>query len=172
LRVHERRDRLAVHHVSTLKDVKSELVLSEEESICLMLYGDPQKMVKGAEVLHSEFPLEGRYGVLQERCAGCGEHNVINIKKQVYRINAVAEDEQGGIGLGLNKSQSDEVRGESTVPSLGRLLQPVEGLFEAAGTVRLHGINKPRWLAVVDCLRESIMQEHVLHIKLVDGLGM
>jgi hypothetical protein len=33
-------------------------------------------------------------------------------------------------------------------------------------------INKPRWLAAVDCLRESTMQEHILHIKLVDGPGM
>jgi hypothetical protein len=41
--VHGRRDRLAVHHASVLNDVKSELALSEEEAICLMLYGDPQK---------------------------------------------------------------------------------------------------------------------------------
>jgi hypothetical protein len=79
--VHGHRDRLAVHHASMLKDVESELALSEEESVCLMLYGDPLKMVKRAEVLHSEFLLEGRYGVLQEHCARCNEHNVINIKQ-------------------------------------------------------------------------------------------
>jgi hypothetical protein len=53
LRVHRRRDQLAVHHASALKDVKSELALSVEESIGLMLYGDPQKMVKRAEVIHA-----------------------------------------------------------------------------------------------------------------------
>jgi hypothetical protein len=79
--VHGHRDRLAVHHASILKDVESELALSEEESVCLILYGDPLKMVKRAEVLHSEFLLEGRYGVLQEHCARCNEHNVINIKQ-------------------------------------------------------------------------------------------
>jgi hypothetical protein len=47
-----------------LKDVESELAPSEEESICLMLYRDPQKLVKRAEVLHGEFLLKGRYGVL------------------------------------------------------------------------------------------------------------
>jgi hypothetical protein len=46
------------------KNIESEPALSEEESICLMLYGDPKKMVKRAEVLHGEFLLEGRYGVL------------------------------------------------------------------------------------------------------------
>jgi hypothetical protein len=81
-----------------------------------MLYGYPKKMVKRAEVLHGEFPLEGRYGVLQKCCARRGEHNVINIKQQVYRISAIAEDEQGGVGLGPNKFQSDEVRGEPMVP--------------------------------------------------------
>jgi hypothetical protein len=80
LHVHGRRDWLAIHHASALKDVEIELALSEEESIDLMLYGDPQKVVKRVEVLHSEFPLKSRYGVLQERCARCGEHNVINIK--------------------------------------------------------------------------------------------
>jgi hypothetical protein len=39
--VHGHRDWLAVHHASALKDVESELTLSEEEYICLMLYGDP-----------------------------------------------------------------------------------------------------------------------------------
>jgi hypothetical protein len=150
--VHGHRDRLAVHHASVLKDVESELALSEEECICLILYGDPQKMVKRAEVLHGEFPLEGRYGVLQECCARCSEHNVINIKQQVYCIGAVAEDEQGGVKLGLNKSQSEEVRGEPAVPIPGHLLQPVERRVEAADPVRLCGINKPRRLDVVDCL--------------------
>jgi hypothetical protein len=41
--IHEHRDRLVVHHASVLKVVESELTLSEEESISLMLYGDPKK---------------------------------------------------------------------------------------------------------------------------------
>jgi hypothetical protein len=64
LRVHGRRDQLAIHHASALKDIESELALSEEESIDLMLYGDPKKVVKRDEVLHGEFPLKSRYGVL------------------------------------------------------------------------------------------------------------
>jgi hypothetical protein len=106
--------------------------------------------------------------VLQERCVGCGEHNVINIKQQVHSIDAVAEDGQGGVGLGLNKSQSEEVRGEPVVPSLGHLLQQIERLLEAVDPVRLRGINKPYRLTVVDCLCESTMQECILHINLVD----
>jgi hypothetical protein len=99
--------------------IESRMVLSEEKSICLMLYGDPLKMVKRAEVLHGEFLLEGRYGVLQECCARCSEHNIINIKQQIYHIGAAVEDAQGGLEVGLNKSQSEEVRGESVVPSPG-----------------------------------------------------
>jgi hypothetical protein len=132
-------------------------VLSEEESICLMLYGDLQKIVKRVEILHGEFPLEGRYGVLQERCTRCGEHNIINIKQQVYCIDVMAKDEQGGVGLGINKSQSEEVRGKPVVSSPRRLLQLVERLVEAADPVGLCGINKLRQLAIVDCLLESTM---------------
>jgi hypothetical protein len=71
-------------------------VLSDEELIGLMLYGDPQKMVKKTKVLHDEFPLEERYGVLQEHYARCGEHNVISIKQQVYHIDTASQDKQGG----------------------------------------------------------------------------
>jgi hypothetical protein len=45
--VHRGRDRLAVHHVNALKNIMIELALSEEESIDLMLYGDPQKWYRG-----------------------------------------------------------------------------------------------------------------------------
>jgi hypothetical protein len=41
--VHRRRNRLVIHHASMLKDNESKLALSEEESICLMLYGDPKR---------------------------------------------------------------------------------------------------------------------------------
>jgi hypothetical protein len=62
------------------------------------------------------------------------------------------EHKQGGVGLGLNKSESEEVRGEPAVPSLGCLLQPIERLVEAADLVRLHGIKKLHRLAAVDYL--------------------
>jgi hypothetical protein len=86
LRVHRRRNQIAVHHVSSLKNIESNLTLSEEEPISLMLYGDSQEMMEGPKILHGEFSLEGRYGLLQKCCAGCGEYNAINIKQQVYRI--------------------------------------------------------------------------------------
>jgi hypothetical protein len=79
--VHRCRNWLALHHASMLKDIKSKLALSEEEPICLMLYGDTQKVMEGFKVLHGEFPLEGRYGVLQKCCARCSEDNVINVKE-------------------------------------------------------------------------------------------
>jgi hypothetical protein len=91
--VHRYQNWLAVHHASTLKYIKSKLVLSKEELVCLMLYRDAPKVMEGLEVLHGEFPLEGRYGVLQKCCSGYGEDNAINIKQQIYRICAASEDE-------------------------------------------------------------------------------
>jgi hypothetical protein len=81
------------------------------------------------EVLHSEFPLDDKYVVLDA-----------DIK---HRINAAVEDERGGVRLGFNKSQSEKVRDEPAVLSPRRLLQPVERLVEAADPVKLCGINKP-----------------------------
>jgi hypothetical protein len=49
-------------------------------------------MMEGSEVLHGEFLLEGRYGLLQNCCTRCGEDNVINVKQQVYRICVTTKD--------------------------------------------------------------------------------
>jgi hypothetical protein len=51
------------------------------------------------------------------------------------------------------------------------MLQFIERLVEAADPVRLRGINKLQRMYAVDYLQGSTMQERVLHIKLVDGLG-
>jgi hypothetical protein len=91
--VHHRQNKLVVHHASTLKNIESKLTLSEEEHIRLMLYEDSQIVLVGSEVLHDKFPLEDRYGLLQKCCARCDEDNVINVKKQVYRICAMSEGE-------------------------------------------------------------------------------
>jgi hypothetical protein len=93
MRVHWHRNWLAVYHASSLKNIESKLTLSEEESASLMLYGDPQEIMEGSEILHGEFLLEGRYGLLQKCCARNGEDNVINVKQQVYHICAAPEDE-------------------------------------------------------------------------------
>jgi hypothetical protein len=58
-------------------------MLSEEEPVHLMLYRDSQKMMEGSKVLHGQFPLESKYGLLQKCCGGCGEDDVINVKQQV-----------------------------------------------------------------------------------------
>jgi hypothetical protein len=93
LHVHRCQNWLAIHHASSLKNIESKLMLSEEETARLMLYGDSKKMMEGPEILHDEFPLEGRYGMLQKCFAGYGEDNVINVKQQVYRIYVALEDE-------------------------------------------------------------------------------
>jgi hypothetical protein len=92
LYVHRRRYRLVVHHASLLNNIGSKLTLSEEEPVHLMLYRDSQKMMKGSEILRGEFPLEGKYDLLQKYCAGCGEDNIITVKQYVYRICAALED--------------------------------------------------------------------------------
>jgi hypothetical protein len=42
--VHEHRDWVAVDHASTLKNIESELSLSEEETMCMMLYENSKKL--------------------------------------------------------------------------------------------------------------------------------
>jgi hypothetical protein len=90
--VHRCRNWLVVHHASSLKNIESKLMLSEEESVHLMVYGDSKKIMEESEVLHGELPLEGRYGLLHMCCARCGEDNVINVKQQVCHICVAPKD--------------------------------------------------------------------------------
>jgi hypothetical protein len=64
--VHRCRNWLVVHHASSLDNIESKLMLSEEEPVRLMLYGNSQKMMEEPEILHGKFSLEGRYGSLQK----------------------------------------------------------------------------------------------------------
>jgi hypothetical protein len=82
LHVHQHQNWLAIHHASSLMNIESKLTLSEEEPVGLMLYRDSQEMMEGPKILHGEFPLEGRYGPLQQYCARCDEDIVINVKQQ------------------------------------------------------------------------------------------
>jgi hypothetical protein len=52
LHVHRHRDQFAVYHASVLKDVESKLSLGEEESICLMLYGDVTSHITVLLIIH------------------------------------------------------------------------------------------------------------------------
>jgi hypothetical protein len=62
--VHWHQNRLAVNQASLLKNIESKLTLSEEDPINVILYGDSQEMMEGPEILHGEFLLQGRCGVL------------------------------------------------------------------------------------------------------------
>jgi hypothetical protein len=63
------------------------------------------------------------------------------------------------------------VHGKLTVPSLGRLLQFIQRLAEKANTIGLRRINKSSRLAAIDGLQEGTVQEHILHIDLMNGSG-
>jgi hypothetical protein len=53
------------------------------------------------------------------------------------------EDEQGRVRLGLDETLRTQEGGEATVPSLGALLEAVEGLVEFADQVGVSRVDKP-----------------------------
>jgi hypothetical protein len=93
MRVHRRQNWLAIHHISSLKNIESKLMLSEEETVRLMFYGDSQEIIEGPKIIRCEFPLKSIYGLPQKCCTRCGEDNAINVKQQIYCICAAPKDE-------------------------------------------------------------------------------
>jgi hypothetical protein len=51
----------------------------------------------------------------------------------------------------------------------GRLVQSVQRLVERIDTIGLRRINKFNRMVVVDDIQEGVVQEHILHIKLIKG---
>ena len=76
-----------------------------------------QEVVELTKILHSKLLLQRGDDVLKQPLTGGGEHNIINIEQQVGSLIPTAIDEQRSVSLGLGKSQCQQERGESRVPS-------------------------------------------------------
>jgi hypothetical protein len=79
------------------------------------------------------------------------------------------EDEQRGVRLGFNEPQGGQIGSKSIVPSPGYLLEPIQGLAQMIDQVRVSRVGKARGLAAENCLRESVVEEDILHIELLNG---
>jgi hypothetical protein len=81
----------------------------------------------------------------------------------------VTEDEQRGVRLGFNEPQGGQIGSKSIVPIPGYLLEPIQGLVQMIDQVRVSRVGKARGLAPENCLRESVVEEGILHIELLNG---
>jgi hypothetical protein len=126
-------------------------------------------VVERAEVLHRELLLESCSGTLEKLWARDGKDDVVDVEQQVSSVDTAAIDEQRGVRLDLHKAQGDQVGGEVVVPRSRRLLQAVEGLVEPAHHLMVRGVNEAGGLRVIDDLRECVVEEGVLDVKLVHG---
>jgi hypothetical protein len=73
------------------------------------------RKVERVEVLHCELALQGGDCALEEGDTGRHEHNFVDAA-EVDAVVAVPKDEQGGLRLGLNEAEGDQIGGEATVP--------------------------------------------------------
>jgi hypothetical protein len=79
------------------------------------------------------------------------------------------KDKQRGIRLGFNEPQGGQIGSKLTVPSPGCLLDPIQGLAQATDQVRVSRVGETRGLAAEDCLGESVVEEGILHVELLNG---
>jgi hypothetical protein len=82
------------------------------------------------------------------------------------------EDEQRGIRLGFNEPQGGQIGNKPTVPISGCLLEPVQGLVQVTDQVRVSRVAEARGPAAKDYLRESVMEEDIFHVELLNELVM
>jgi hypothetical protein len=105
LRVHQHQNRLVVHHASSLKNVESKLTLGEEEFVSLILYGDSQEMMEGLEILHGEFPLKGRYGLLLDITSSASPTIKLRLYGRGERVSyAIVQHSPSRVGTACSNS--------------------------------------------------------------------
>jgi hypothetical protein len=83
----------------------------------------------------------------------------------------MTEDEQRGVRLGFNEPQGGQIGTKLTVPSPGCLLEPIQGLVQATYQVRVSRVNEARGLAAENYLGESVIEEDIFHVELLNGPG-
>jgi hypothetical protein len=81
----------------------------------------------------------------------------------------VTEDEQWGVRLGFKEPQGGQKGSKPTVPSPGCLLEPIQGLVQAMNQVRVSRVGEAYGMAAKDCLRESVMEEGIFYVELLNG---
>jgi hypothetical protein len=81
------------------------------------------------------------------------------------------EDEQRDVRLGFNEPQGGQIGSKPVVPSLGCLLEPVQGLVQATDQVRMSRVDEAHGLAAEDRLGESPMEEDIFHVELLNMPG-
>jgi hypothetical protein len=77
-------------------------------------------------------------------------------------------DEEGRVRLGLDEADGGHVRSEATVPGPWRLLEAVEGAIQPADQVRTSFVDESGGLAAVDSLYQSVVEEGILDVELMD----
>jgi hypothetical protein len=105
---------------------------------------------------------------LKKSSTGCREHDVVDVEQEVEGVVAVPIYEQGRVRLGLDEAEGGQVGGKATAPGPRRLLEPVQGAIQPTNQIRASEVDVAGGLAAVDRLCQSVMEEGILDIELMD----
>ena len=84
---------MAVGHTGFRKKIEDILTLREKEAGRGSSHDNSKKMVESTEVSHAKLMMERGNNVVKKRWRRGGEHNVIDIEKEVSSVRLGFEDE-------------------------------------------------------------------------------
>jgi hypothetical protein len=93
--------------------------------------------------------------------------NIIHVHLHNQDFSALPEEKQGLIDHPHLKPSLKQEPPQHTVPSSGRLLQPIQRLPQLVNPVGVLLTLKPRWLPYIHFFLQHVVQEGTLHIHLV-----
>jgi hypothetical protein len=85
----------------------------------------PRKVVKFAQILHSNLLLERGDNPLEQMWIRGSQNNVVNVEEEVGNPINMVIYEQRSVGLGLNKPQCQQESGKPRAPCPRSLLQTI-----------------------------------------------
>ena len=162
---------MTLSHADALEQVHSVLALRQEEAIRRMRDRDPKKMMKIAEICHSELRVKELGEASKKRGRRGCQDDVVDVEQQVGDVDTHFVNKEGRVGGRSSEAGPLNEAGEPLVPRPGRLLESVQGLLQETDMVGSRRVDKTGRLLAIDCLVQMAVKKGVLHVQLMYRLG-
>ena len=164
--IDRRRDRAAVGHAGTIKQLFGILSLRQVKPTGRPSDPNTQKEVEVAHVFYYKFRLELVDDLPKKSRSGGRDDHIVNVQKKNGHGRASTKNEEGRVGPCRCEVDRGDEPSEALIPGTRCLLQPVEALGQETHVVWLPWIDKANRLLTVHPLGEVPVQKGVGDVEL------
>jgi hypothetical protein len=123
--VNRSRRRVTLSHVGALEQIRSILMLGEEEVVGGTRDRDPKEMMEIPEIFHGELGVKKLGDATKKPSRRSCQNDVVDVEQQVGDVDPLFVDKERCIGGRRGEPKPLKEAREALVPCSGRLLEPI-----------------------------------------------